>query len=229
LAILGQKLPEIQEVIAKSKLAMMEIVMGVEDELGDIVARLVFGNEMPRGPCVNLCSSIGVALETIQSVAKLIGKIAQQVKITAGSINQASQTVNQASAEVTGIRAQVVVVSKKQRDDEVKVGQIGRQLMQLTQLMTYVKQESQQHKAIIPPTVPLEVNGIPRKQSESASSGGKDILKWVVKQLQPRGQVVNTCSPEDWQYVMDMSTLYMMIFIERDLIPKEDKGAYNHV
>jgi hypothetical protein len=46
----------------------------------------------------------------------VVGRIAQEVKATAGSLNQVSEKANQASAEVAGIRTQVVVVSKKQRD-----------------------------------------------------------------------------------------------------------------
>jgi hypothetical protein len=47
------------------------------------------------------------------------------VKATAGSLKQASQKANQTSAKVAGVRAQVVVVSKKQRDGEFKVSQVG--------------------------------------------------------------------------------------------------------
>jgi hypothetical protein len=37
-------------VIAKSKLAMTERVMGVEDELGAVLAELGSGTELPGGP-----------------------------------------------------------------------------------------------------------------------------------------------------------------------------------
>jgi hypothetical protein len=40
--------------MAKSKLAMTERVMGVEDELGAVVAELVSETEFPRGPYVNV-------------------------------------------------------------------------------------------------------------------------------------------------------------------------------
>jgi hypothetical protein len=62
LAMLENKLPELQEGIAKSKLAMTEIVMGVEDKVGDVVAELGSGTEVPGGPYLNLWSGIGTAL-----------------------------------------------------------------------------------------------------------------------------------------------------------------------
>jgi hypothetical protein len=39
----------------------------------------------------------------------------------------------------------------------------------------------------------------------------------------------STLSTEDAAMMMMNIKNYLMIFIERDLIPKEDKGAYNHV
>jgi hypothetical protein len=95
LAMLYQKLPELQKVIAKSKFAMTEMVLGVEDELGDVVAELGSGTEVPGGHYVNLWSDIGLALENNQAAVNLLGRITQ-VKATAGSMNQASQRVNQA-------------------------------------------------------------------------------------------------------------------------------------
>jgi hypothetical protein len=65
---------------------------------------------------VNIWNGLGTALED-----NVVGCIVQQVKATADSLNQARQNANQESDEVAGIRAQVVVVSKKQRDEEFKV------------------------------------------------------------------------------------------------------------
>jgi hypothetical protein len=64
LSILDHKMRELQEVVAKSKLAMTEIVIGVEveDDLGAVMAEMGSGNEIPGGPYVNLRSGIGVAL-----------------------------------------------------------------------------------------------------------------------------------------------------------------------
>jgi hypothetical protein len=70
------------------------------------------------------------------------------VTATYDSVNQASQRVNQASTEVAGIRSQVVVVSKKQRDEKLKVRQIGGKLLQITQLVAHVQQDLQHHDAL---------------------------------------------------------------------------------
>jgi hypothetical protein len=110
LVMLDQKLPELQEVIAESKLDMMEKVMAVEDELGAVVAELGSGIEIPGGHYVNLWSGIGVDLENNQAVANLVGRIVQQVKSTAGRVCQASQRAYQAITEVAGVREQVVGV-----------------------------------------------------------------------------------------------------------------------
>jgi hypothetical protein len=85
-------------------------------------------------------------------------------------VNQASQKANQASVDITGVRSQVVQVSKHQREGVVKIEQISGQMMQLTQFMAHVQQEVQHYKAAttggaLPSSassvVPLEVNGIP--------------------------------------------------------------------
>jgi hypothetical protein len=147
LAMSDQKLPEIQEVvIAKTKVAMTEKVMGVEDELGAVVAELGSGTEVPGGPYINLWSGIGVALENNQTIVDLMARIAQQVKDTTSSLNQATQSVNQASVEVSGVRAQVMVVSKKQSDEEFKVGKNGGRISELTHLLAHVQQELKQKK-----------------------------------------------------------------------------------
>jgi hypothetical protein len=228
LVMLDKKLPELQTVMAKYKFEMTEILIGVEAELGAVVAELGSGTEFPEGPYVKARSGLGVALENNQSLASLVGRIHQQVRNIDVSVNQASQKANQASGDVAGVRSQVVQVAKHdQRDGEVlNVEQMGGQLMQLTQFLAHVQQEVQQcnntttggllHSSA-PPAVSLEVNGIPvedavahlklevqvvqsRLLSESASIGWQvfesyeDTLKWVV----------TNCSPEDWQYVMDM-------------------------
>jgi hypothetical protein len=56
LDMLDEKLPELQEVIVKSKLATTERVIGVEDELGDVVADLGSVTELPGGPYVHVWS-----------------------------------------------------------------------------------------------------------------------------------------------------------------------------
>jgi hypothetical protein len=209
--------------------------MGVEDELGAVMAERGSRTEIPGGYYVNLWSGIGVALENNQAVANLIGRIAQQVKVTAGSVKQAIQRVNQASVKVASVRAQVVVVSKKQSDEEVKVGPIGGQLLQLNHFLANVQQDLQQHKSSTggrnlpssappPPVVPLQVNDTPvedavmqlqlelqvvqsRLRSESASIGGHvfESYKDTLK------WVVTNYSPEDWQYVMDIPAVYSLV------------------
>jgi hypothetical protein len=110
LTMLDKTLPELQTVMATS-----ELVMGVEDELGAMVAELGSGTELPGGPYVNVWSGLGVALENNQPVASLVGRIHQQVRNIAGSVDQAIQKANQASANIVGVRSQVVQVSKQQR------------------------------------------------------------------------------------------------------------------
>jgi hypothetical protein len=108
LAMLDKHLPELQEVIAKLRSAISEIVIGVEDELGAVVAELGSGTELPGGPNVNAWSGLEVALKKNQAVASLVGRISQQVRAIDVSVNQARQKVNQASVEVSGVRSQVV-------------------------------------------------------------------------------------------------------------------------
>jgi hypothetical protein len=127
---------------------MTERVMGVKDELGAVVAELGSGIEVPGGPYINVWSGLGLALGKNQAVASLMGRISQQVRAIAGTVNQASQKANQASVEVAGVRSQVVQVSKQQRHDEVKVQEFGCHLMQLTQLLVHVQQEVQQCKNV---------------------------------------------------------------------------------
>jgi hypothetical protein len=118
--------------------------MGFKEDIGAVVAELRSGTEITGGPYVNLWSGLGTSLKNNQTVASLVGRIAQQVRATAGSLNQASQKAYHASAAVFVIRAQVVVVLKKQRYEELKVSHIGGQLMQLTQLVVHFQQEMQQ-------------------------------------------------------------------------------------
>jgi hypothetical protein len=59
---LDQKLPELQDLIAKEKVAMVEREMGVEENLGDVMAELGSGTELPGGPYVNIWSGFRVAL-----------------------------------------------------------------------------------------------------------------------------------------------------------------------
>jgi hypothetical protein len=115
-------------VSAKSKLYMTERLMGVEvvNELGTIVAELGSGTDLPLCPYVNMWVGLGVALENNQAVENLVRKITQQARATAGRATQASQKTNQAGAEVVGAIAQIVIVAKKQRDEEVTGVNLGR-------------------------------------------------------------------------------------------------------
>jgi hypothetical protein len=90
LAMLDKKLPDLQDVIAKDKLVMTEIVMGVEDDIGAVVAALESGTHIPGGPCVNLWIGLGTDPENNQVVANLVVRIAQQVKGTDDSLKHSS-------------------------------------------------------------------------------------------------------------------------------------------
>jgi hypothetical protein len=138
--MLDKKLPELQTIMATSKLEMAERVMGVEDELGAVVAELGSGTELPGGAYVNVWSGLGVALENNQSVASLVGRIHHQVRSIAVGVNQAIQKANQASTDVTGVRSRVVQVANHQRDGAVKVEQMSGQLIQLTHFLAHVQQ-----------------------------------------------------------------------------------------
>jgi hypothetical protein len=51
-------------------------------------------------------------------------------------------------------------------------------------------------------------------------------------QMYKNGPYSNKGEPAKWsgaEIICDRRPIMLMIFIERDLIPKEDKGAYNHV
>jgi hypothetical protein len=80
--MLDYKLPELQYIIVASKDAMSRRIMGVEDEVGSVLADLGTEKDVPEGPCVNVWSGAGTALENNQADTNLLGKIAQQVKVT---------------------------------------------------------------------------------------------------------------------------------------------------
>jgi hypothetical protein len=50
------------------------------------MADLVSGGDAHGSPYANVWSGIGTALENNQAVAAFLGKIAQQVKVTAGNL-----------------------------------------------------------------------------------------------------------------------------------------------
>jgi hypothetical protein len=113
----------------------------------------------------------------------------------------------------------------------MKVTQFGGQLYQLTMLLNHIQQE--QHRNVRVPNLngpnpsgnaPLVANGVPvedaveqlqlqlqmvqsRLSYDAASVAGhvfesyEDNYQWVVA----------NCSPEDWQYFMDMSALYSLV------------------
>jgi hypothetical protein len=81
--MLDSKLPELKEIIATSKAAVTDRLMILEDELGTVMSDMGSGDDVPGVPYVNVWSGVGTALENNQSVATLVGKIAQQVTTTA--------------------------------------------------------------------------------------------------------------------------------------------------
>jgi hypothetical protein len=72
--------------------------MGVEDELGAIVADLGFYEDAPGGPYANVRSAIGKHLENNKAVATFVGKIADQFKVTGGNLVLVVTTKKKVSA-----------------------------------------------------------------------------------------------------------------------------------
>jgi hypothetical protein len=73
--MLDSKLPELQESIVTSKVAVADRLMILEDELVAVMADARSGNDVPGGPYVNIWSGVGTALENTQSVATLVEKM----------------------------------------------------------------------------------------------------------------------------------------------------------
>jgi hypothetical protein len=65
--MLDSKLPELQEIIATPKAAVADRLMVLEDELGEIMANVGSGEDVPGGPYVNIWSEVGTALENNQA------------------------------------------------------------------------------------------------------------------------------------------------------------------
>jgi hypothetical protein len=139
---------------------------------------------------------------------------------------------NQANSEATTLKTQLVGMYQTQRTEEEKLTQVNGKLYQLTLILNQTQQEFRQHNLASqrlpggggPEMGPVMVNVVPvedtvaqlqleiqvvqsRLRSDSASISGhvfesyEDTLVWVVAH----------CSPEDWQYVMDMPALYSLM------------------
>jgi hypothetical protein len=177
------------------------------------------------------------ALEDNQAVANLASKITQQVKVNAanaGIVGTAMAKANQANADDVALKTQLVGMYQTQRSEEAKLTQVNGQVYQLTLILNQVRQEFRQHNlapqlvpgAGIPGSGPLMVNDVSvedaveqlqlqlqvqvvqsRLRYESASITGhvfesyEDTLQWVAAH----------CSPEDWQYVMEIPALYSLV------------------
>jgi hypothetical protein len=137
--------------------------------------------------------------------------------------------------ESTHLKTQCVGLYQNQKAEETTVTQLGGHLYQLTMLLKQMQHEQQQtHLSVstLPgpgesDREPVVVNGTPledaveqlqlqlqmvqsRLRSDAASVAGhvfesyEDTYQWVVE----------NCSPEDWQYVMDMPALYSLVHPE---------------
>jgi hypothetical protein len=72
--MLDKTLPELQMIMAKSKLEMAERVMGAEDNLGAVVAELVSGIELPGGITLMFGVAWGYLWETINQLRVCLGR-----------------------------------------------------------------------------------------------------------------------------------------------------------
>jgi hypothetical protein len=98
--MVDSKLPELQEIIATSKVAVSDHLMILEDELGAVMSDVGPGDDVTGGPYVNVWSGVGTALENNQqAVATLVGKIAQQVTATAGRLEKLVVKSNRVTSE----------------------------------------------------------------------------------------------------------------------------------
>jgi hypothetical protein len=172
------------------------------------------------------------ALEDKHAVANLVIKLHQQVTVNAGNVGTAMGKANQVNSEDPALKIQLVGMYQTQRAEEEKLTQVNGHLYQLTLIFNQTQQKFRQHN-LAPPLLPgtgspgigtVMVNGFPvedavaklqlqiqvvrsRLRSYSASIAGhvfesyEDTLVWVVAH----------CSPEDWQYGMDIPDLFSLI------------------
>jgi hypothetical protein len=230
--MLDSKLPELQEIITTSNAAVSDRLMILEDELGAVMADVGSGDGVPGGPCVNVWSGVGTALENNQAVATLVGKIAQQVTATAGRLEKLVTKSNRATSEEGQLRAQVLSLNQNQQAEESKTNQIVVQMHTLALLLNHAQQDVQQHNlrvpnnaalpdpsphVMVPQGAPIEDTVLQlqielqvvhyRLRSDAACVGGHTFESYE----DTLKWVTANCSAEDWQYVMDMPALYSLV------------------
>jgi hypothetical protein len=229
---LDSKLPELQEIVATSKVTVADRLMILEDELGAVMADVGPGDNVPGGTYVNVWSGVGTALENNQAVATLVGKIEQQVTTTAGRLEKLVAKTNRVTSEEGQLRAQALSLNHIQRAEETNTNHIGDQLHTLARLLNQVQQDVQQHKLKVPnnavlpePSTDLMLpQGVPikdavlhlqielqvvqyRLRSDTAVVGGYTFESYE----DTLKWVTANCSTEDWQYIMDMPALYSLV------------------
>jgi hypothetical protein len=194
-------------------------------------------------------SGIRSALEDNQAVANIVSKLHQQVKANTGNVGAAIAKANQANLEATALKNELVGMYQTQRTEEKKLTQVNVQLYQLTLILNQAQQEFWQHNlaspclpgAGSPGRGPVMVNGAPVEDAvaqlqleiqvvESClrlDSGS--IVGHVFESYEDTlAQVVAHCSPEDWQYVMDMPALYSLIHLDgqhHDVMLQEESNS----
>jgi hypothetical protein len=111
---------------------------------------------------------VGTVPETNQVVANIVGKIAQQVKVTTGNLALLGE--NKANMEAGQLKTQTIKIYQSQRSKEANVVQISGQLYKLTMMLNQVQKDLKQHKASVggdtcssgyAPTVLIMVHGVP--------------------------------------------------------------------
>jgi hypothetical protein len=149
--MLDSKLPELQEIIATSNVAVSDHLMILEDELGAVMEDAETVDDVPVGPYVYVWIGVGTALENNQAVATLVGGNAQQVTTTTGRlVEKLVAKANRVTSEEGQLRAQVLSLNLSQRAEETKTNQIVYQLHTLALLLNQVQQDVQQHKLEVP-------------------------------------------------------------------------------
>jgi hypothetical protein len=138
--MLDSKLPELQEFIATSKVAVADRLMILEDELGAVMADVGFGDDVPGGPCVNLWSGVGTTLENNQAVATLVEKCATIHEHRGEIEKKLVAKANRMTLEEGQLRAEVFSLKKSQEAKETKTNQIVDQLHTLALLLNKVQQ-----------------------------------------------------------------------------------------
>jgi hypothetical protein len=108
-------LPELQEIIATSKSAVADRLMILEDELGAVISNVRSGDDVHGYPYVNVWSVADTALGNNKAVAAIVGKIAQQVKVTAGNSASLLAKSNFVTSEEGQLQVQVLSVNQSQR------------------------------------------------------------------------------------------------------------------